>query len=105
MLATGGGCVLKQENRGIIREKGGLVIYLTARAALLQERLRRHDGNRPSLTGAAVADEVERLLTLREPFYREVAHAVVDAEQSAESLAGHLASLVENSSRTEQNPI
>ena len=105
VLATGGGCVLRQENRGILRAKGGLVVYLAARAALLQERLRRHDGNRPSLTGAPVADEVERLLTLREPFYREVAHAVVDADQSVESLATYLAGIVENSSTTEQNPI
>jgi shikimate kinase len=101
ILATGGGCILRAENRGIIREKGGTVVYLAASAALLQKRLRHDDGKRPSLTGAPVADEVERLLALREPFYREVAHHVIAADRSAESLSAHLAGIVENSSTTE----
>lgn len=97
VLSTGGGCVLRAENRGIIKENGGVVVYLHAPAAVLQERLRRDAGGRPSLSGADVADEVPRILAQREPLYREVADAVIPADQPAKAVAGAVAALVDNS--------
>jgi shikimate kinase len=96
VLATGGGCVLRAENRGIIRANGGTVVYLHAPVAVLQERLRRDAGGRPSLSGATVADEVPRLMALREPLYREVADAVVAADRPPAAVVAALAAIVDN---------
>src|SRR6185369_15514239 len=47
VVATGGGIVLSEENRRVMRESG-TVIYLRARVESLWERT-RHDSNRPLL--------------------------------------------------------
>ncbi len=91
VLATGGGAVLRPENRELLRERGGLVVYLQAPVAVIQDRLRHHAGGRPSLTGAAVADEVPALLALREPLYHEVAGLVLPTGPSAIEVAERLA--------------
>ncbi|HEX3135481.1 MAG TPA: shikimate kinase [Planctomycetota bacterium] len=96
VLATGGGCVLREENRGFLRASGGICVYLAVPAAILQERLRRDTGGRPSLTGGSVADEVERVLTIREPLYRAVADVVLDGTRPIAALVDDLISLVEN---------
>lgn len=101
VLSTGGGCVLRAENRGTLRANGGVVAYLHAPAEVLQERLRRDAGGRPSLSGVAVADEVPRILAQREPLYREVADAVIPADRPANAVAEALVALVDNSG---QNP-
>lgn len=78
VLATGGGAVLREVNRALLRRSGGTIIYLHAPVEILQERLRRNAGSRPSLTGANVADEVPGILALRDPLYREIATHLVD---------------------------
>ena len=95
VLATGGGVVLRPENRALLCERGGLVVYLHAEAAVLQARLAHDPGNRPSLTGAPIADEVPRLLTEREPLYREVADAVVDATRPVDEVVAAIVALVQ----------
>jgi len=99
VLATGGGVVLRADNRARLLAEGGLVAYLAAPAAVLQARLRRDAGGRPSLTGQPVADEVPALLAQRDPLYREVAGHVLDASRPALQVANDLAHLVELSVR------
>jgi shikimate kinase len=96
VLATGGGCVLREENRGILRASGGVCVYISVPAEVLSERLRRDGGGRPSLTGGTVADEVGRVLAIREPLYRSVAHVVLDGTRPIAALVDDLAGLVEN---------
>ncbi len=98
VLATGGGAVLRPENRALLRERGGCIVYLHAEAAVLQARLARDPGNRPSLTGATITDEVPRLLAEREPLYREIAHAVVAATQPVDAVAAQIVALVQSPS-------
>jgi shikimate kinase len=86
VIATGGGAVLLEENRALMRRRG-TVIYLRARLESLWERT-RHDSNRPLLRTPNPRARLDELLTTREPLYREVAHVVVDTgAQSAASLA------------------
>lgn len=76
VLSTGGGSVLRPENRRYLRERSH-VIYLNSTPDDLIRRL-RHDRNRPLLQ---VADPLSRLRDLyaqRDPLYRETAHYVVD---------------------------
>lgn len=76
VLSTGGGSVLRQENRQHLRERCR-VVYLKSTPEELYRRL-RHDTHRPLLQ---VADPLARLRDLyaaRDPFYREVAHYVLE---------------------------
>ena len=97
VLATGGGCVLREENRALISEFAGLCVYIQVPAAILSQRLRHNAGGRPSLTGGAVADEVAQVLAVREPLYHAVADAVLDGTMPIVSLVTALVGLVENS--------
>ncbi|MGE0347660.1 shikimate kinase [Hydrogenophaga sp.] len=76
VVSTGGGAVLRSENRTRLHERG-MVFYLKSTPEEVFRRL-RHDRNRPLLQ---VADPLQRLRDLfdaRDPFYREVAHFVVE---------------------------
>jgi len=76
VLATGGGAVLREENRRRLRERG-FVIYLRAPLSLLVERTSR-DHNRPLLATANPQERLRALLQEREPLYREVADLIID---------------------------
>jgi shikimate kinase len=94
VLATGGGAVLRAENRALISERGGTIAYLHAPAEALAARLARSAGGRPSLTGAGVAEEAAALLAVRDPLYRAVAGELVDATAPAPEVADRLWRLV-----------
>jgi shikimate kinase len=78
VIATGGGAVLREANRRLIRERG-FVVWLTATPGTQWERLRVDPttaARRPNLTAAGGMDEVRALAAAREPLYREVADFV-----------------------------
>lgn len=83
VLATGGGAVLLEENRQLLKQRG-TVVYLRADIETLVERTRR-DRNRPLLQTEDPRGKIEELLRLRDPIYREVADVVVDTGQRAPS--------------------
>jgi shikimate kinase len=90
VIATGGGVVLAEENRKVMRERG-TVVYLRARVESLWERT-RHDSSRPLLETPDPRGTLATLLEQREPLYLEVAHLVVDTgPQSPSALATRLA--------------
>lgn len=86
VLAAGGGAVLDPQTRRDVRAAGP-VVWLQAPVETLAARIagdpataarrpRLLTGDRP----AGVADEIARLLSLREPLYRESATLIVDTE-------------------------
>lgn len=78
VIATGGGAVIREANRQLLRTRT-VCVFLDAGHELLWKRLRR-DRRRPLLQ---VADPEARLRALRaerEPLYRETAHIVVAVE-------------------------
>jgi len=83
VLATGGGAVLMEENRRVLKGRG-TVVYLQADIETLAERTRR-DRNRPLLQTEDPRGKIEELLRQREPIYRELADVVVDTGQRAPS--------------------
>ena len=83
ILATGGGAVLRPENRAVMASRGGVVVYLDVPVEVVQERLRHATGGRPSLTGQHPADEAPRLMAERDPLYRSVATAIIPAGTGA----------------------
>ena len=79
VLATGGGAVLRPENRAEL-SRHGVVIYLRASIDDLLART-MHDKNRPLLQIADPRAKLQSLLEQRDPLYREVADIVVDTSQ------------------------
>lgn len=79
VLATGGGAVIRENNRQHLKSRG-TVIYLHASIEQLLERTSR-DKNRPLLQTDNPRAKLEELMLTREPLYREVADLVIDTEQ------------------------
>jgi shikimate kinase len=76
VLATGGGAVLRPENRAVLHDRG-LVIYLRANPHDLWLRTRK-DKNRPLLQTEDPKAKLEALYSERDPLYRECAHFIVE---------------------------
>ena len=89
VVATGGGAILAEENRRVMRS-AGTVIYLRARIESLWERT-RHDSSRPLLKTPDPRGTLARLLEERDPLYREAAHLIVETgSQSAATLVNRV---------------
>jgi len=78
VLATGGGAVLREENRRALKERG-VVIYLYASIDQLFERTSR-DRNRPLLQTENPRQKLQDLMDERDPLYQEVADIVVHTD-------------------------
>jgi len=76
VLATGGGSVLRAENREALRAHGQ-VVYLRSSPEDLYRRL-RHDTQRPLLQVADPLDKLRNLFAERDPLYREAAHFIAE---------------------------
>lgn len=76
VLATGGGAVLRPENRACLKSHG-TVIYLRASVASVLQRT-SHDKSRPLLQTDDPRKRIEELIKQREPLYTEVADIVID---------------------------
>lgn len=79
VLATGGGCVIRIENRERLRENG-TVVYLHAEAATVHSRTRRHR-HRPLLNTGDPLARLMDLYTQRDPLYREIADRVIESDR------------------------
>lgn len=79
VVATGGGVVLKAENRANLKSSG-FVAYLNVPPHLLHERI-RHDKSRPLLQVEDPLARLKELHALRDPLYREVADLVIDSSR------------------------
>jgi shikimate kinase len=77
VLATGGGVVLAEVNRQLLKSRG-IVIYLQAPIEVLVKRT-AHDRNRPLLANVDRRSKLIEIMKVREPFYREVADIVVSS--------------------------
>ncbi|AOS96625.1 Shikimate kinase 1 [Microbulbifer aggregans] len=78
VIATGGGIVLKEENRLLLR-KHGLVVYLQASIDQLLERTSKNS-NRPLLQVPDPRARIVELVNERDPLYREVADLVCETD-------------------------
>lgn len=76
VLATGGGAVLLDENRALLKQRG-YVLYLKADANHLLHRTSK-DRNRPLLQTANPKEKIMELLTQRTPIYESMADLIID---------------------------
>ena len=76
VLATGGGAVLRPENRALLKSRGTVIYLRTGITQILQRTAK--DKNRPLLQTVDPRKRLEEMSRLREPLYREVAHVVIE---------------------------
>ena len=80
LLSTGGGAVIAEPNRSVLRDRG-FVVYLHTSVEEQAERT-AHWSHRPLLANVAnPAQRLAELMAVREPLYRGVAHAVVNTDR------------------------
>jgi shikimate kinase len=86
-VATGGGIVLRKDNRELLRSTG-YVFYLLADVRVLQKRLADEDDEswRPSLTGLDTDQEIAAILAEREPLYFRALHYLLSADKPVHEL-------------------
>lgn len=78
VLATGGGVVMRPENRKVLGSRG-YVVYLFASLAE-QVRRTRKDRRRPLLQGGNPEETLRALFALRDPLYSEIADLVIETD-------------------------
>jgi shikimate kinase len=78
VLATGGGVVIRPENRRALGSRG-FVVYL---CATIDEQVRRtqRDRRRPLLQQGDPEKILRELMAVRDPLYREIADLVVETD-------------------------
>jgi shikimate kinase len=78
VLATGGGAILSEENRGLLRSRG-TVVYLDADLDTLTRRTHR-DRKRPLLQ---TSEKLAEIMKQRESLYRSEADVVVTTDRGS----------------------
>ena len=76
VLSTGGGAVLRPENRAVLRQFG-IVLYLRAAPEEIYRRV-KHDRTRPLLQGGNPLEKLRELYAVRDSLYRETAHYIIE---------------------------
>ena len=76
VIATGGGAVLRPENRGHLHNRSK-VVYLKSVPEELARRL-KHDTNRPLLQVGDPLAKLRDLYAVRDPLYTETAHFTIE---------------------------
>jgi len=79
LIATGGGAVLDERNRAVLRERG-FVVYLRVG---IEQQLRRlaRDRTRPLLAGADRRERLQQLAAQRGPLYDAIADLTFDCDR------------------------
>ena len=76
VIATGGGAVLRSDNRQALKQHAW-VVYLRSNPIELAKRL-RFDKSRPLLQGGNAAKRLQDLFAQRDGFYKDAAHFTAD---------------------------
>ena len=82
VLATGGGAILREETREILRASGP-VMWLTASPETIAARMNADAATasmRPNLTSLSQLDEIRSVLEFRTPLYQETASLEITTE-------------------------
>lgn len=85
VIAAGGGAILNEASRADMKAAGP-VIWLRATADTIERRLATDPTTgqrRPNLTSSGGREEIERLLAIREPLYRQCATITLDSDKIA----------------------
>ncbi len=101
VVACGGGVVLAETNRGLLGQ--GFCVYVQCPAEILAARLTSDPlpGQRPSLTGRPLDQEIAEVLAEREPLYLSCAHLVAPGAEPPDRVAAFILAAL----GTAENPV
>ncbi len=88
VISTGGGAVIRDENRQAFKENG-VTICLTARPEVIYDRI-RHETHRPLLQVPDPLGRIRELLTVRSPFYHQADFIVDTSDQTVEGVINEI---------------
>ncbi|MDT8894442.1 shikimate kinase AroK [Halomonas sp. I1] len=94
VIATGGGAVLREENRRVLRESGTVIYLYTT----VSQQLRRtaKDRNRPLLQRDDRRQVLEEMFVLRDPLYQATSDIIVRTDRRGpRAVAGDILRRVE----------
>ena len=91
VIATGGGIILRPDNCQHMREHGR-VFWLKAEPQELAKRLTvdPEAGQRPTLTGRPITEEMSDVLKIRSPLYSSTAHHIIDASRPPQEVVDNI---------------
>lgn len=99
VIALGGGAVLDPQNV-MAMKKNGLLIWLKADLQTLLRRMAedpRTFSQRPPLTGRGTSEEIEEVITYREPFYQRASEVCLDTSAfDVEAVVGKIVSIFQD---------
>ncbi len=101
VIATGGGVVVREDNRRILKNCDCPRIYLDVDAKDLVQRVQADattGDTRPALTALPPVEEVEHLLAIRAPLYEEVSTHRVAASGKPDAVLDRIAHILANAS-------
>ena len=97
VISWGGGAILREKNRMLIR-KSDHVFWLTADPVILNQRINADAGsasNRPALSNLAGLEEIKSILNQRIPLYENCASVQIATDsKSVDSIAKEIVSFV-----------
>jgi shikimate kinase len=104
VIATGGGIIVTAENRAILNQTDGLVVYLKTEVKHQLKRLKR-DKQRPLLHGGGRRERLLNLARQRNSLYEEVADIAFSSGRTssygmAKKIVAHLA---QDTSKTQES--
>jgi shikimate kinase len=99
VVSLGGGAILSEENRAVIRQSG-ICFWLDADAQTIAERIHRDQttaDRRPPLTSLGEIEEIRQLLSERRDLYEAAAnHRIQTAGKSVDEVASEILAVVQN---------
>ncbi len=94
VVATGGGVVLRENNRAMLK-KVGLIVLLRASAEEICRRI-SGTGHRPLLNGPEPEQKVKKMLEEREPYYRNCDFEIDTTAKTPRQVASEILSCLNN---------
>lgn len=88
VVSTGGGAVIREQNRAAFKE-GGLTVCLTARPEVIYDRI-RHETHRPLLQVADPLARIRELLDGREQYYRQADLVIDTSDKTVDQVIGEI---------------
>lgn len=93
VVSTGGGAVISEHNRRLMRD-AGIIVNLTASPATVLERL-AGDNERPLLKDERGLDKIKEMLAVREPFYADADIRIDTTGKNVEDVAREIILILE----------
>ncbi len=88
VVSTGGGAVIRDENRDAFKQ-AGYVVCLTARPEVIFERI-KHETHRPLLQTPEPLAKIKELLDQRQQFYAQADFVIDTSEKSVDGVIGEI---------------